>query len=199
MRETHYVVPPTVTFPAAIELLTGKSSGLGKRCRIHHREGYVDAWTWLDLGAPGDSRVLAGAATTMEISCHGTDYLLLGLVQEADQPLTCLLADELCPIPGVVRQTALLVDGLKNPAVRKFVRHALLLPGALTGFWQRPASRRDHHAYPGGLAEHSLEVATMVASVSGLMEADRELGIAFGLLHDFGKVWSLWPGSNPQC
>lgn len=42
----------------------------------------------------------------------------------------------------------------------------------------------------GGLAVHSLEVASDLASHGDLSEVERDLGIAGALLHDIGKVWS---------
>lgn len=77
--------------------------------------------------------------------------------------------------------------------LRYCVTRDLLQQDVLHGYWNSPASRRDHHAYPGGLAQHSLEVATMLASASGLPQEDRELGIVFALLHDFGKIWCYDP------
>jgi hypothetical protein len=52
----------------------------------------------------------------------------------------------------------------------------------------------DHHNFVGGLARHSLEVATMVASSSLLSKDDRDLGISMALLHDYGKIWCYRDG-----
>lgn len=194
MLANTFVAPATVQFSTAVEVILTADPARGQRCRLHHQSGYVDAWTWLELGDVGHPRVLTGRATTMEITCGGTDYLLLGFAENSDEPLRSILTDALCPIAGVVRQTSGLVDRLRIAPLRRFVKRALLQPEALTRYWECPASRRDHHAYPGGLAEHSLEVATMVASVSGLPDEDRELGIAFALLHDFGKIWCYEQG-----
>ena len=43
-------------------------------------------------------------------------------------------------------------------SLRRFVSRALTRKEVLTRYWTSPASRQDHHAYPGGLAEHSLEI-----------------------------------------
>lgn len=55
-------------------------------------------------------------------------------------------------------------------------------------FCRVPGSINHHHAYPGGLLRHSLEVAN---DISGRIFNDpisRELGIVAGLLHDIGKI-----------
>src|SRR5690606_4491837 len=57
-------------------------------------------------------------------------------------------------------------------------------------YWKMPASWQHHHAFPGGLAQHSLEVAQVMERQGSLSRQERELGIAGALLHDIGKVWS---------
>lgn len=181
--------PATLQFPAIVDVFSGSNPDHGLRCRIYHREGWCDAWTWLPLDTLPPTALSWGIVTTMEVGHRTDDLLLLGLREVPDQPLSTLLPDSLCPIPGVVRQTAALIDNLGNTPLRRFVTRALLHQDTLHGYWNSPASRRDHHAYPGGLAEHSLEVATMLATTSGLPDEDRELGIVFALLHDYGKIW----------
>ena len=57
-----------------------------------------------------------------------------------------------------------------------------------------PAAKGFHHAYPGGLLEHSLEVADFCISDYELMKRykyeslDIELMITAALLHDIGKI-----------
>ena len=193
MLDSNAVIPTTIQFPAVVEVLPCHDPNLGLRCRLYHRDGWCDAWTWLLLDTTPPSALHWGWVTTLEIGQGPNDLVLLGLRENPDQPLVTLLPDSLCPIPGLVGQIAGLVDGLRLAPLRRFITRALLSQDSLHGYWQSPASRRDHHAYPGGLAEHSLEVATMLATSSGLSEEDRELGIVFALLHDYGKIWCYDP------
>ena len=193
MLDPNVAAPATLQFPAVVEVLPGHDPNLGLRCRLYHRNGWCDAWTWLQLDTAPPSALHWGVVTTLDIGQNPNDLLLLGLHEKPDQPLSTMLPDSLCPIPGTVGQVAALVDGLRSKPLRRFVTRALLNQDVLHGYWQSPASRRDHHAYPGGLAEHSLEVATMLATSSRLLDEDRELGIAFALLHDYGKVWCYDP------
>ena len=184
---------PTLRFPAVVEVLPDRSPDHGLRCRLYHQDGCCEAWTWLALDTAPPAALHWGTVITMEIGQHPDDLLLLGLREDVEPTLSSLLPEHLCPIPGVLRQTTRLIDNLRNVPLRRFVTRALLNQDTLRGYWASPASRRDHHAYPGGLAEHSLEVATMLATASGLLEEDRELGIVFALLHDFGKIWCYDP------
>jgi hypothetical protein len=186
--------PDTLQFPAIVEVMPGQNPNHGLRCRLYHRDSWCDAWTWLPLASTPPSALRIGHVTTLDIGQDPNDLLLLGLREDATTPLSSVLPETLCPLPGVLRQATRLIDGLASPPLHEFVSRALLLnPVVLHGYWNSPASRRDHHAYPGGLAEHSLEVATMLASASGLPNEDRELGIVFALLHDYGKIWCYDP------
>jgi 3'-5' exoribonuclease len=56
-------------------------------------------------------------------------------------------------------------------------------------FVEAPASRQVHHAYIGGLMEHTLNVMRQVAALSKIYpHADHDLLIAGAFLHDIGKT-----------
>lgn len=55
--------------------------------------------------------------------------------------------------------------------------------------WQQcPASGYHHHAYPGGLLEHSVEAAWIVMRSPELPIEKREVAAVAALLHDIGKI-----------
>jgi len=64
-------------------------------------------------------------------------------------------------------------------------------------FKNSPAGMRIHHAYKGGLLEHSLSVAKLVDSVCRIYnQLDRDLLVTGALLHDIGKVKEYVVNSN---
>ena len=64
-------------------------------------------------------------------------------------------------------------------------------------FKSSPAGMRIHHAYKGGLLEHSLSVAKLVDSVCRIYnQLDRDLLVTGALLHDIGKVKEYVVNSN---
>jgi 3'-5' exoribonuclease len=84
-----------------------------------------------------------------------------------------------------------LVRSVSDPALRALL-DAILGAGTETGhaFRLAPAAKQNHHAYLGGLIEHTLSVASvcdMLATHYGAA-VDRDLLIAGALLHDLGKV-----------
>ncbi len=69
---------------------------------------------------------------------------------------------------------------LKNIFSDEYVKH---------GMMNAPASVNIHHAYIGGLLEHTLNVARICDKISDLYpEVDRELVVSGALLHDIGKI-----------
>lgn len=56
-------------------------------------------------------------------------------------------------------------------------------------FADAPASKALHHAYMGGLLEHTLSVLRILqAAIEVHPELDRDLLVAGGILHDLGKI-----------
>ena len=83
----------------------------------------------------------------------------------------------LCPVPGVVGRLIKIVAEIRTPLLREFVARVLSDPVLARAFFRVPASFVDHHAWPGGTAEHSVEMASNAARIEGLSELDRDLAI----------------------
>lgn len=100
---------------------------------------------------------------------------------------------DICPIDGVYMGILELIETINIPALHHMVVRVFRDREAVERFWTMPASAKHHHAFPGGLAIHSLEVARDLASQASLEGHERELCVAAGLLHDIGKLWSYTP------
>ena len=69
------------------------------------------------------------------------------------------------------------------------VERVLFTEPLATEFRRAPCTRAGHHAYVGGLLEHTVSVATLVGEVCQLHpRLDSDLLMAAALLHDVGKV-----------
>jgi 3'-5' exoribonuclease len=76
-----------------------------------------------------------------------------------------------------------------DPALRKVVEQVLFTEPVATEFRRAPCTRGGHHAYLGGLVEHTVAVATLVGEICQLHpRLDSDLLMAATLLHDVGKV-----------
>lgn len=84
-------------------------------------------------------------------------------------------------------QIQALVQTLEPPPLRQLT--AGLLNAYEASFKEFPAAIQYHHAYLGGLLEHTLEVATGVAQFSkDYPDVDHGVAVAGAILHDIGKV-----------
>jgi len=83
-----------------------------------------------------------------------------------------------------------LAETIEPSTLRELTTH--LLSANEQQFKEFPAAIRYHHAYIGGLLEHSLEVAIGVAhSAEDYPFLNRGLAIAGAILHDIGKLKEL--------
>jgi 3'-5' exoribonuclease len=85
-----------------------------------------------------------------------------------------------------------LVAGLEAPHYRQLMEAFLADEQFLQHFVQAPAAKSIHHAYLGGLLEHSLAVAQLADDISRrYLGVQRDLLLTGALLHDIGKVAEL--------
>jgi len=93
---------------------------------------------------------------------------------------------------GMAEELQLLAASVKNPHLRKLLAFFFKREPMWQRFQDAPAAKGIHHAYAGGLLEHSLSVARtadlMAAHYAGV---DRSLLVTGALLHDIGKVDEL--------
>jgi 3'-5' exoribonuclease len=76
--------------------------------------------------------------------------------------------------------------------LRALVRTVFAEPGFAARFAECPATEAGHHAYLGGLLEHTVAVADSCERLArSYPSADRDLLIAAALLHDVGVVDAL--------
>lgn len=80
----------------------------------------------------------------------------------------------------------------------KALLDALLADAALREQWRRaPCTRNGHHAYLGGLLEHTVAVATLALEACQLHpRLDSDLLIASAIVHDLGKTREFTYGAE---
>jgi 3'-5' exoribonuclease len=99
-----------------------------------------------------------------------------------------LLPGAVCPVPFSVERLVELIGQLSIAPLISFLADVLCNPAYRDRYLTAPASRHAHHNWPGGLMEHSLEVARWVASFRVVPDTEREIGTAAALVHDIGKI-----------
>lgn len=180
---------------------TARGHDLPRTVRIGQEERVFEALAfnapWLDLALEGP---LTPWTLQLAHADEGTRLpILLGLEEDPFSDGLTHLPDVICPVADVALRTKALVAGIKTAPLHAFVRNVFQRRDVLDTFWIMPASGRDHHSYPGGLAVHSQEVADDLSVHLGLSDLELDLGIAGALLHDIGKVWSYTDDMFPNA
>ena len=85
-----------------------------------------------------------------------------------------------------------LARSVDEPFIKKLLLKFINDSHFFEKFKMAPAAKSMHHAYLGGLLEHTLNVCRLADKVAGLYPSiNRSLLIAGALLHDIGKVEEL--------
>jgi 3'-5' exoribonuclease len=102
------------------------------------------------------------------------------------------------PAPHMEAELAAVIASVGDDGLRGLLK-AVLGSDTDTGnaFRLAPAAKQNHHAYLGGLMEHTLSVVRVCDLLAGhyAPALDRDLLIAGALLHDLGKVREI--GARP--
>jgi 3'-5' exoribonuclease len=116
------------------------------------------------------------------------EWRLTDYVRAPAQPLDAMKADLLA-----------LAASIRDPDYRALLEAALSHPQT-EALWTQPAAKQFHHAYFGGLLEHSLSVGRLAALTAAhygsALRAD--LLTAGAVLHDLGKCWEFTSAKAPD-
>jgi 3'-5' exoribonuclease len=86
---------------------------------------------------------------------------------------------------------------IHDPALREVVERVLFTEPIAADFRRAPCTRGGHHAYVGGLLEHTVAVGTLVLELCQLHpRLDSDLLMAAALLHDVGKAREFTYGAE---
>ncbi len=99
--------------------------------------------------------------------------------------------------PGILMEELeeLLRQELRHAPWKKFCKRVLADPDIRGRLLFAPGAKAIHHAYAGGLLEHTLAVCRICQALCGLYpELDRETLLAAAAFHDLGKAWELTSG-----
>jgi 3'-5' exoribonuclease len=151
-----------------------------------------------DGGAVDILRSLPGpgafvATGMIDVNRFANDGSLQFLMQKIEQPLPEEDLSHLLPDGGVdlkeyERRFHLLLGKIRDPDISRFLAH-IFSGRTLASFKANPAGMSYHHAYVGGLLEHSVDTAELALAMGEKVKAvNQDIIIAGSLLHDIGKL-----------
>lgn len=135
-------------------------------------------------------------------SYKGTLQFIIDGMQPVD-PATVDLADFVprtaYDIDEMWEQTLGVLRTVKNPHLLQLIRKFVEDEAIIARFKQSPAAVALHHAYVGGLLEHTLSLLNLATLIFGAKDGstshyprvNRDLVLTGIFLHDIGKAWEL--------
>ena len=110
------------------------------------------------------------------------------LIQNQTSQMAELLPASPRPQEEMIAELRQTIESLSEPWQR-LVGHILLEDAFLTQFTNAPAARQMHHAYIGGVLEHTLSMTAIADFLaSHYPYVNRDLLVSGTLLHDMGKT-----------
>ncbi len=97
------------------------------------------------------------------------------------------------PVPEMLAELDGFIGSVRDPWIQQLLQSLFVADAGLrTAFAQAPAAKSMHHAFLGGLLEHTLSVLGMAErACAHYRELNRDLVVAGVLLHDVGKTAEL--------
>lgn len=159
---------------------------------LRDRSGQINGVFWdvpltVDVWArPGLAVLVTGRVNTYK---DALQVSLNDMVRAQNVDMTEFLPNSKRPREEMQAELRSIVASLGEPW--QTLSGYLLLEGSLAGrFAVAPAARSMHHAYIGGLLEHSLSMATLARQLADHYPyVNKDLLVCGALLHDLGKVY----------
>ena len=191
--ETALPTVRTILINAVVEHITSFESGPNHLCLLHE-DAQIHAWSWLPPEPVDADRVLKAEVCAMPLdTAEGATHVVTSIAPMPDLDVFNLIPDGFGRTEDVVFRCRDVVDACRTVPLRNFLSDVFSMPEVYRHFWCCPASQAHHHAYPGGLALHSVEMAENVRDTPRLSDLERDVGIAHALIHDIGKLWCYSP------
>ena len=189
-----------ITQPALVRVQKiGNSSngGVFARGLLEDNSGRI-AFICFEAGLVDKLRQLEGAEAFMvsgavDINKFSNDMTLQVVVQKFDNLLPEDDITNLLPKGNFNEQEYItrlqnLIKTVRNPGLRALLE-TIFSGNLYDKFIMNPAGMRMHHAYIGGLLQHSVDVAGIaIALAEQIGNVDKDLVVTGALLHDIGKL-----------
>ncbi len=194
LREGERFIGFYLSREAEFETFRDPSRGQFLRLRLADRSGEVDARIW---EAAEDYSELIGEPHVVKVEGEVETYierpqarvLQLRLAGEGEFDLGDLLRTTERDPETMLQEIDRAIAGTNEPHLKALLEGFFADEAFRNRFQTAPAAKRIHHAYTGGLLEHTYETLLLSRPLLELYpELDRDLLIGGILLHDIGKL-----------
>lgn len=180
-------------------LKVGNSSngGVFARGTLEDNSGHI-AFICFDAVLVEKMRELEGPTAFMvggdvDINKFSNDMTLQLIIKRMDalvpgDDISGLVPHGKFDVEGYKNKLANYIRAVRTPTLRKLLE-TIFSGNTYDAFVHNPAGMKMHHAYIGGLLQHSVDVTELVVAMADRIEdVDKDLVIAGALLHDLGKI-----------
>jgi 3'-5' exoribonuclease len=179
------------------QLRPNRNGNLYLQVELSDRTGTISARMW-----NADDADYRGFEDGDFVRVEGATQLYQGALQLIATNVCKARPDEVefddfaCLTPADIDRMAIrlaeLLRGMKDPALRNLAECFLADDDLMRRFTRSPAGVKNHHAYPGGLLEHIVDVMELVHLIAPRYPAvDADLLLMGAFLHDLGKIEEL--------
>jgi 3'-5' exoribonuclease len=163
------------------------------------RTGRIDArlWEGAEVAAETFRQSDHVRVRGLAQSYHGRTQLRLDTIEAVDAgaeglPASEFVAESKKPVDRMLADLVAVVDGMQNAHLKALVHAFLDDPDHANRFKRAPAAQSIHHAWKGGLLEHTLSVMQLCERLCDhYPHVDRDLVLAGAFFHDYGKIDEL--------
>lgn len=165
--------------------------------KLRDKSGDIEARVWDDALAISEGFRKGDLVSVQGRAANFRDMLQLSLYECEPVADKHLNPADFSPasrhdIDGMFADLQAIMDTMENPHLKALLKRIFDTPEIAHAFKHAPAAKGFHHAYIGGLLEHTLSVTRLLVAVSDHYEdMNRDLLVAGGILHDIGKTVEL--------
>ncbi len=167
--------------------------------KLKDRSGMIDAKIWNNL-IHLKNRFEAGDFVSIvgESNYYNDNWQIIikdiKRVDEKDVDKSKFLPATKKDIEMLKKELFKLINGIKNQGLKKLLSSIFEDKEFMEKFASAPAGKTMHHAYVGGLLEHTVSVAKLARQLGEYYhDIDGDLIVACALLHDIGKMYEMDP------
>lgn len=176
------------------QLRTARNGNAFLTLKLVDKTGQIVARIW-----EGADEAATTLAANSVVFVHGRSEQFRNELQLQIQEITPLPSEQIDPadfLPVCPLSTDLLFDRLKKilstvkrRPLQQLLQHLLGDRQLMKRFRRAPAAKSMHHAYLGGLLEHTVSVVELVARLAEhYPDLDRDLLLTGAVWHDLGKI-----------